>query len=377
MTMLPDFKLETYLSKWEFAARYHMTASDMQTLTIKELLALASPEDRAAFEDLPLSYVETYGTPPLRAAIAATYAGLQPDDILCFAGAEEGIFCAMHAILTRDDHAVVVTPNYQSAEEIPLSICPVTGVALRETENWRLDLGEMTAALRPNTRVVSINFPHNPTGKVIDRGTFDALTALCAERGIYLFSDEVYRGLERRPELQLPQAADSYAKGLSLGVMSKAYGLPGLRVGWIASRDRVLLSRMERIKHYLSICNAVPSEHLAVIALKARSRILDRNLALITANLRVMQDFFAEFPDLFDWQVPDGGCIAYPRYKGADGVENFCRKLVEETGIVLLPAGIYASTLTPTPSDRFRIGFGRDYVPEGMAALRAWIRKNC
>ncbi len=376
MTMLPDFKLETYLSKWEFAARYHMTASDMQTLTIKELLALASSEDRAAFESLTLSYIETYGTPTLRAAIAATYAGLQPDDILCFAGAEEAIFCAMHAILTRDDHAVVVTPNYQSAEEIPLSICAVTGVALLENENWRLDLDAIKAALRHNTRVLSINFPHNPTGKLIDRATFDALVQLCAERGIYLFSDEVYRGLERRPELQLPQAGEVFAKGLSLGVMSKAYGLPGLRVGWIATRDRVLLSRMERIKHYLSICNAVPSEHLAVIALKARARILERNLALIAANLGVMQAFFGEFPDLFDWQVPDGGCIAYPRYKGADGVENFCRKLVEEIGIVLLPAGIYTSSLTPTPADRFRIGFGRDYVPEGMAALRAWIRKN-
>lgn len=376
MTMLPDFKLETYLGKWEFSARYHMTASDMQTLTIKELLALASPEDRATFETLPLTYIETYGTPPLRAAIAATYAGLQSADVLCFAGAEEGLFCAMHAILAKDDHAVVVTPNYQSAEEVPLSICAVTGVALRAEDNWRLDLDEVKAALRPNTKLLAINFPHNPTGKVADRATFDALVKLCAERSIYLFSDEVYRGLERSPALQLPQAAEVYDKGLSLGVMSKAYGLPGLRIGWVASKDRVLLSKMERIKHYLSICNAAPSEHLAVIALKARAKILQRNLALIDANLKVMNAFFADFPDLFDWQVPDGGCIAYPRYKGADGVENFCRNLVEETGIVLLPAMIYKSSLTPTPTDRFRIGFGRDYVPEGMAALRAWIMKN-
>ena len=376
MTMLPDFKLETYLGKWEFAARYHMTASDMQSLTIKELLALASPEDRAAFENMPLTYIETYGTPPLRAAIAGTYAGLQSEDVLCFAGAEEGLFCAMHAILGKDDHAVVVTPNYQSAEEIPLSICAVTGVALRADDNWRLDLDEVKKALRPNTKLLSINFPHNPTGKVADRATFDALVKLCAERSIYLFSDEVYRGLERSPALQLPQAAEVYDKGLSLGVMSKAYGLPGLRIGWIASKDRALLSRMERIKHYLSICNAGPSEHLAVIALKARAKILQRNLALIDANLKVMKAFFADFPDLFDWQVPDGGCIAYPRYKGADGVENFCRNLVEETGIVLLPAAIYKSSLTPAPTDRFRIGFGRDYVPEGMSALRAWIMKN-
>jgi aspartate/methionine/tyrosine aminotransferase len=376
MTMLPDFKLETYLAKWEFGARYHMTASDMESMTVSELLALAEPEDRKAFDTMRLAYIETTGTPALRAAIAGTYAGLAPEDVLAFAGAEEGIFCAMHAVLDKDSHAVVVTPNYQSSESLPLSICATTGVALRERENWALDIDELHVALRPYTKLVLINFPHNPTGKVIDRATLDAVVKLCRERGIYLFSDEVYRGLERRPELQLPQAAEVYERALSLNVMSKAYGLPGLRVGWIACRDRALLSRMERLKHYLSICNAGPSEHLAVIALKARARIIARNLALIDSNLASVNDFFAEFADLFDWQVPDGGCIGFPRYKGKDGVETFCKRLAEEIGVVLLPSSIYQSALTPTPTERFRIGFGRSYVPEGLAAMRAWLRGN-
>ena len=376
MTMLPDFKLETYLAKWEFGSRYHMTASDMETMTVSELLALAEPEDRMAFDTMRLAYIETTGTPALRAAIAGTYAGLAPEDVLAFAGAEEGIFCAMHALLDKDSHAVVVTPNYQSSETLPLSICATTGVALRENENWRLDIDALRAALRPNTKLVLINFPHNPTGKVIDRATFDAVIQLCAERGIHLFSDEVYRGLERRPDLQLPQAAEVYERGLSLNVMSKAYGLPGLRVGWIACRDRALLSRMEHLKHYLSICNARPSEHLAVIALKARERIIARNLALIDSNLTSVNAFFAEFADLFDWQVPDGGCIGFPRYKGKDGVETFCKRLAEEIGVVLLPSSLYQSELTETPIERFRIGFGRSYVPEGLAAMRAWLRGN-
>jgi aspartate/methionine/tyrosine aminotransferase len=376
MTMLPDFKLETYLAKWEFTARYHMTASDMESMTIAELLALAAPEDRKAFEAMRLSYIETTGTAPLRAAIAETYDGLAPEDALAFAGAEEGIFCAMHALLDKDSHAVIMTPNYQSSESLPLSICATTGIALRESENWALDVDAMRAALRPNTKLVLINFPHNPTGKVIDRATFAAVVELCRARGIHLFSDEVYRGLERRPELQLPQAAEAYERGLSLNVMSKAYGLPGLRIGWIACKDRALLARMERMKHYLSICNAGPSEHLAVIALKARERILARNLALIDRNLQSVNGFFAEFPDLFDWQLPDGGCIGFPRYKGKDGVETFCKRLAEEIGVVLLPAGIYQSALTPTPTERFRIGFGRSYVPEGIAAMRAWLRGN-
>jgi aspartate/methionine/tyrosine aminotransferase len=376
MTMLPDFKLETYLSKWEFSARYHMTASDMESMSIAELLALATPEDRAAFEPLRLGYIETMGTPALRAAVAGTYAGLAPEDVLAFAGAEEGIFCAMHALLDQDSHAVIVTPNYQSSETLPLSICAATGVALREAENWALDIDAVQAALRPTTRLVLVNFPHNPTGKVIDRATFDALVTLCRARGLYLFSDEVYRGLERHPELQLPQAAEVYERGISLNVMSKAYGLPGLRVGWIACQDRALLSRMERIKHYLSICNAGPSEHLAVIALKARQQIVARNLPLIAQNLEAVNAFFAEFETLFDWQVPDGGCIGFPRYKGPDGVESFCTRLAEEIGVVLLPSSIYRSALTPTPADRFRIGFGRSYVPEGIAAMRAWLRRN-
>ncbi|HEY4162454.1 MAG TPA: aminotransferase class I/II-fold pyridoxal phosphate-dependent enzyme [Dongiaceae bacterium] len=376
MTMLPDFKLETYLSKWEFAARYHMTASDMESMSISELLAMAEPADRAAFDKLSLAYIETFGTPALRAAIAGTYTGLQAEDVIAFAGAEEGIFCAVHALLDKDSHAIVVTPNYQSSETLPLSICATTGVALRENQDWRLDIDEMRAALRPNTKLVLVNFPHNPTGKVIDRATFQSLVDLCAERNIHLLSDEVYRGLERRPELQLPQAAEVYDKGISLNVMSKAYGLPGLRVGWIACRDRALLSRMEHIKHYLSICNAGPSEHLAVIALKARKRILQRNLAMIDTNLKAVNEFFGEFGDLFDWQVPDGGCIAFPRYKGKDGVETFARRLAEEAGIVVLPAGLYQSDLTPVPTDRFRIGFGRSHIPEGLAAMRAWLRGN-
>ena len=376
MTMLPDFKLETYLSKWEFSARYHMTASDMESMTIAELLGMATPEDRAAFDEMRLGYIETYGTPPLRAAIAGTYAGLAPEDVLAFAGAEEGIFCAMHAMLDKDSHAVVVTPNYQSSETLPMSICATTGVALRERENWALDIDELHVALRPYTKLILINFPHNPTGLVIVRTSIDSVVYLCRERGIYLFSDEVYRGLERRPELRLPQVAEVYERGLSLNVMSKAYGMTGLRVGWIAHQGRALLSRMERMKHYLSICNANPSEQLAVIALTARERILSRNLSLIERNIETVNDFFAEFGALFDWQVPDGGCIGFPRYKGPDGVENFCKRLAEEIGVVLLPSSIYQSALTPVATDRFRIGFGRSYVPEGIAAMRAWLRGN-
>jgi aspartate/methionine/tyrosine aminotransferase len=375
MTALPDFRLESWFSRWEFAARYHLTASDAQSMSLAQLLALAEPADREAFEALHLGYTQTYGAPALREAIASTYQQRDVADVLCFAGAEEGIYIAMRVLLEPGDHAIVITPNYQAAETIPLSICEVTGVALNPDDHWSLDIDDVAAAIRPNTRVVSINFPHNPTGKILERERFDALVALCRKHGIWLFSDEVYHSLGPSGSTHLPQAADVYEKGLSLGVMSKAYGLPGLRIGWIACADRALLQRMERYKHYLSICNAGPSEALALIALKARSTILDGHRQRIDRNLATLDDFFARWPDRFQWYRPDGGCIAYPRYLGPEGVDAFATDLVEQAGVLLLPASNYRSELTTTPTDRFRIGFGRADCAEAIDALDRYLGK--
>jgi aspartate/methionine/tyrosine aminotransferase len=375
MRALRPFALEVFFSKWEFTARHHLCASDMQSMTLSELLALADAQDRAAWDALYLGYTETWGSPGLRETIAGTYDSVAAAEILTFVGAQEGIFAAMHALLGPDDHAITIIPNYQSVESVPLSICETTGVALDSERGWELDLEKLRDAMRPNTRVICINFPHNPTGKVVSRGTLDELVSLCRERGIYLFSDEVYRLIERQPEMTLPQVADIYERGISLGVMSKAYGLPGIRVGWAVCRDADVLRRMERMKHYTSICGSAPSELLARIALKARERILARNCSLIVKNLAILEAFFAEHADLFDWYLPDGGCIGFPRYLGREGVEAFTRNLVEQSGVLLLPASVYRSDLGATPSDRFRIGYGRDNMKEGLAAMQAHLRK--
>ncbi|RVP11001.1 aminotransferase class I/II-fold pyridoxal phosphate-dependent enzyme, partial [Sinorhizobium meliloti] len=359
MTTLPAFRLETHFSRWEFTARHHMTASDSETMSMAELLSLADEADRDAWERLTLGYTETHGAPALRKAIAATYEGLEPEDILCFAGAEEGLYCAMLALLGPEDHAIVTVPNYQSMETLPVTIAAsVSGVALRPENNWQLDIADVQSALQPNTKLIAVNFPNNPTGAVAEPSVFRALAALCAERGIHLFSDEVYRGLERDEEKRLPQAAELFDRGISLNVMSKAYGLPGLRIGWIACRDHALLQRMEGMKHYLSICNSRPSEVLATIALKSRHRILELNRALCTRNLEKLGAFFAEFAALYEWQAPDGGCVGFARYHGPGSVEEHCRRLVEESGVLLLPSSLFVSDLLPVAQDRFRVGFG-------------------
>jgi aspartate/methionine/tyrosine aminotransferase len=202
---------------------------------------------------------------------------------------------------------------------------------------------------------------------------FDAVVDIARSRGIWILSDEVYRGLERRPEDRLPAIAEAYERGLSIGVLSKAYGLPGLRLGWLACRDRDLLRRIERLKDYTTICSPAPSEALGVIALGARDRILARNQALIAANLPLLEAFFARHADRFEWQAPAAGCIAYPRYRGAEGVEAFTADVVERSGVLLLPASVYRSTLGPVPADRFRIGFGRTKTPSALAALEAHL----
>jgi aspartate/methionine/tyrosine aminotransferase len=376
MPPLPDFRLETYLARWEFAVRFHMTASDAESMSLADLLGLAEPGDRQAFEHLWLGYVPTSGGEALRTAVASTYSSVSPANVLAFAGGGEAIYVALHALLGSDDHAIVVTPTYQSLETVTQSLCSVTGVALDANNGWKLDLGQVRDRIKPNTKLIAINFPNNPTGALPSPAEFDELIKICREHGLWLLSDEVYRLIERSPSLRLPAAVDGYERSLSISVVSKVYGLPGLRIGWIAAQDRDLLERMERIKHYLSICNSGPGEALAVIALKAREQILDRNRALINANLKCAGEFFSDFSDLFEWNTPDAGTVAYPRYKGADGVETFAQRLVEEANVLLLPASIFRSDLTPLPADRFRIGYGRSYVPAGLGAMRDWLKKR-
>jgi aspartate/methionine/tyrosine aminotransferase len=374
---LPDFRLEVYLGEWEFKARHHLTASDAQSLTVGELLAMAGDAEREAFDALPLTYTPTWGTDALREAVAATYERIGPEHVLGFAGAEEAMFWAMQELAGPGSHAVVTLPNYQSMESVTVATgAAVSGLALDEQEGWALDLDRLRALLRPDTRLVAVNFPNNPTGALPDPATFRALAELCEERRIVLFSDEVYRGLELDPAATLPQAADLSESAVSMNVMSKSYGLPGLRIGWLAARDRALLERLERRKHYTSICSAAPSELLATIALRNGEAIRARNRAIIAANLPVFEGWFDRWGDRFAWEAPQGGCVSFPRYRGAEGVEVFCRELVEQAGVVLLPAGIYASALGEVPADRFRIGVGRREPEPALQALDSFLSRR-
>ena len=330
-------------------------------------------------ERLWLGYTETRGRAgstngdrrrPTRPSTPTTFSASRGRKRACLRG-ECGCSCS-----TPTDHAIVIVPNYQAAEtDSARAFAQVTGVPLIEEDGWQLDVDALRAApFDPNTKLVSINFPNNPTGAIPSR----EVTSIRLDRPvsgstmacICSATRSHRRAGGRRGNKRLPQVADVYERGLSLNVMSKAYGLPGLRIGWIASQDPGLLNRLERYKHYLSICNSAPSERLACIALKAQDRILERNRRLIRDNLVRLNAFFSAYPNLFEWRPPDGGCVAFPRYLGSDGVEAFCTRLVEQAGILLLPASLYRSELLSTPVDRFRIGCGRRNIEAGLAAFR-------
>jgi aspartate/methionine/tyrosine aminotransferase len=359
---LPLFKLEEYLAKWEFKAPYLLCCSDAQSMPMQELVKISDPESRKLWENLHLGYTESPGLPALRETIASLYDTLSVQDVLTFAGAEEGIHCTMNALLSAQDHVIGISPAYQSLIDLPRALgADVTTIALKAENQWKLDIDALAKAFRPNTKLVVINFPHNPTGTTIDLNSLHQMIELCRKRGVYLFSDEVYRLIEIDEKDRLPAVADLYEKGISLSVMSKAFGLAGLRIGWIGTKDHALLEKIAQCKHYTSICNSAPSEVLSLMALRAKDKILRRNLDIIRSNLKQLDPFFEKHKRLFRWVRPQGGCIAFPELLLKEPIEQFCERLVLSKGVLLMPASIY-----DIAGNYFRIGFGRSNMPQAL-----------
>ncbi|GAB2950638.1 aminotransferase class I/II-fold pyridoxal phosphate-dependent enzyme [Hafnia psychrotolerans] len=373
MSFPQDFRLISYLSRLEQAVRFPLSSSYPESMNIETLFEIAGAQHRQPFMQAMLDYPPLRGTPELLEAIAGTYDHINSGQIISFAGADEAIYASFLALLERRDHAIVITPNYQSLESVPMSRCEVTGVALEAENGWALEVEKVRAAMRTNTKVLVINFPHNPTGALISHAQLNELVSMCRERGVWIFSDEVYRLTEFNPADRLPQVADIYERGISLNVTSKAYGLPGLRIGWVACQDSAWLLKLERMKQYLSICNSIPNEMLTTLALNARDTILERVMNRSSANLQRLTDFLANHPQHFDVTQPKAGVLAFVRYKGAEGAEAFATRLVEGSGVMVIPSVVYASMLTPVSEDFLRIGFGRANLGEALEALEAWL----
>jgi len=364
--------LERFFGELGGRAQHLLCTSDVEPYRLPELLALAEPDARRLWDELQLGYTDSGGIPALRAEIAGLYNGVDPDEVMTFAGADEAIFLALNALLRPGDHAVVTWPAYQALHEVAYAAgAEVTFVPLDPAEGWTLDVDAFRRAIRPTTRAVIVNFPHNPTGALPPRATFDAVAALAAEAGAHLFSDEVYRYLEHDPARLLPAAVEVGGRAVSVGVMSKSFGLAGLRIGWLATKDRVLLERVATKREYLSSSNSAPSEILALIALRAREAVLARSRALLDENLATLDRFFARWEGVFDWVRPEAGCVGFPRLHAALRVEELAERLVAEEGVLIVPGSIY-----DFPGNHFRLGFGRVDLPVALAGLERFAERE-
>lgn len=362
---LPPFALERYFARYEFSTPHLLCSSDVEAYGLGELLELGDGETRGLWDDLPLGYTESPGHPQLRREIAELYAGLDADDVLVFSGAQEAIFVFANVALGPGDHAVVVWPAYQSLYEVARGAgADVTLIRLDHDSGWQMDLDAVAAAIRPTTKAIVVNFPHNPTGAHVDGEMLRALVALADDADAYLFSDEVYRWLEHDGAATLPGAAELTTRALSLGVLSKTFALPGLRVGWLATRDRALLQRLAAFKDYTTICNSAPSEILALIALRAREQVVARSRAIVDGNLARLDAFFDQYAEVVEWVRPRGSSIGFPRLLVDTPIEQFAADLADEGGVLLLPGSVYGH-----PGNHFRIGFGRRDLPEALDGL--------
>ena len=363
---IADFALERYFARWEFAVDHLLCASDVQGYPMAELLALADDDTRRMWDGLTLGYTESTGHPLLRAEIASPYEDLEPDDVLVFAGAEEAIFCLANVLLSPGDHAVVTWPGYQSLYEVARAAdADVTLHELREEHGWAIDIDLLRSQVTPSTRLVVVNAPHNPTGMQPDRATFDALVALAEEVGAHLLVDEVYRFLEFDGVERLPAGADASPRGISLGVMSKSFAMAGLRIGWLATRDRDVLERCARFKDYTTICSSAPSEVLALIGLRARETVLTRSRSIVAGNLVALDTFFDAWSDRFTWVRPRAGSVGFPRLTVPGvSIDAWAAGLVEAEGVLLLPGSQF-----DYGGNHFRLGFGRADLPIALERL--------
>jgi aspartate/methionine/tyrosine aminotransferase len=361
------FSLERYFARHEFSARRLMGSSDPEAMTAGELLAM-EPGAAERLAGLWLGYTEYEGDPALRRELAALYATAAPEDILVFSGAEEPIFAFMNVALGPGDHLVAHSPGYQSHFEVARAAGAEVSLWEADPERgWTLDPADLRRLLRPRTRAILVCSPHNPTGYLFDPDVWREVVAIASQAGVWLLSDEVYRGLEHDPAQRLPAACDLYERAVSLNCLSKAYGLAGLRLGWMATHDRYLRAELAAFKDYLTICNSAPSEFLGTIAARHSEALFDRSRRRLVANLDLLEAFMERRADTFAWRRPRAGSTTFPRLRQG-GAEAFCAELLRDTGIMVVPSGRF-----DYGDAHVRIGYGRQNFPQVLGELEQYL----
>ena len=367
---IPPFATEQFFARYEFNTPHLLCASDCESMSVEELLEMAG-DSYDQLGAVQLAYTESQGLPALREQVAGLYDQVDADGVVMLGAPEEGIFLLMHTLLEAGDEVVVLTPAYDSLRHLVAHVAGADKVrnwSLQATEDgWELDMDRLESLLTPQTKLLVVNFPHNPTGYLPDQETLRAIVGLCRQHDIWLFCDEMYRGLELDGRETLPSAADLYEKAIVLSGLSKTHGLPGLRCGWLLMSDPALRERLINWKHYTTICAPAPIEFLAGVALTVESELSQRNRQIVAANLALAEPFFQRHRDFFSWRRPQAGSVALVEV-AVESADAYCRQLAEEAGVLLLPG-----TCLGAPANTVRFGFGRRSFGEGLAAYEVYL----
>lgn len=379
----PTFKLERYFAEYEFNTKHLLCCSDGEAMTMKQLLAQADPECQDLWENLSLQYTDTLGHPLLRQEIVELYdSKITTDDVLVITP-QEGIFIAMTCFMKYFEgsnepvHAVVSFPAYQSLfDNLTTLNCQMSHwLAKPKEDGWKFDIQELEGLVQENTKLLVVNFPHNPTGFIPTFEEWMQIVNLCKSKGIFLFCDEIYWLSNNDGSKPLPSACMvDYDRTMCMSGLSKSYGLPGIRIGWLCTRFRPMMDLMVHLKDYITICSSAPSEILSIIALRSREYCINNILDIVKTNLKILDEFFGKYPDLFKWRKPKACTIGFLEIKGwllnlgEGGASGFCKVLLKEAGVLLVPGKTFEFE-----DNYVRVGFARKNMPEAVEALEKFI----
>ncbi len=370
---LPPAALEDWLRDYYFETRYDLGSSGVQPWSMAQLRELLHI-DRSELDAVVFDDSESYGGAELRAAIAtlvgATGAGtVDPSHVMVTHGSSEAIFLLMASLLDIGDEVVVVDPGYHALSSVAQAVgCRLRTWALSPDRDFAPDLDRLSALIGAGTRMIVVNFPHNPTGVTLTATEQDALIAIAERHGAYLVWDAAFAGLTHGGRA-LPDPVTRYERAISLGTLSKAFGLPGLRVGWCVAQPPVLAGFLP-LRDRLTICLSPLIERLALHAVRGGDVLMRARLAQASTNLAVLEAWARANADLIDWYRPAGGVTAFPRLAvGESSTDALCRELAVRDGVLLVPGSCFGHP------DRVRLGFGGDAddFAEGLARLAAAV----
>jgi aspartate/methionine/tyrosine aminotransferase len=369
---IEPFALERWMTTYETRVRYDIAESGIYPLSLRELLAMepAGEGERrlSGLLDLRLGYNEANGTLRLREILAATYPRCGPENILVTTGAIEANFLLFNVLLNPGDHVVAPYPAYQQLYSVPRALgCQVDLWRIRPETGFAYDVDDLERLLRPTTRMIVINSPHNPTGAMLSAADLERIYCLAESVGAILMSDEAYRWLVLPGGDELPPPAYSLGPlAISVGTLSKPLGLPGLRTGWIAAPAE-LIARCWATRDYVSLSPGKLNDALAQLALRHREEVFRRNSAIMAANLATANAWMAEHSDLVSWTPPRAGLLALLRYRLDIPSYELANRLAEEYSVMLAPGAAFGV------EGHLRIGIGQD-PPVFAAGLAATSR---